>query len=137
MKKMSVRDRYFNIFKDGYSNKVAGCEDDNIYESTSGEPAEVADEFEEELLTQEDNGDEEIDYDDDSNYMDEFNGYGDDEGDDDFTDFEQDPDYKPLSEEGQATIKRPEDCVNIIEVISSFLNNYRENMAGLKKLIHL
>lgn len=107
-----------HINNDMYSNKAAGLEDENVFASVSEDTIDAVDGFSDEVETQMDDEDTEesmFDIDD--------------------MDLEEEPEEDEWSaiQEEQDNIdkKDPEDCINLMEIISCYTNNYRKNFADI------
>lgn len=107
------------INNDQYSNRAAGLESENVFNAVSEEPMEAVDAINDEVETQ--MSDEE----DDRALFSE-------------DDVEDDPEYSTNSEWDQAEEeyndvekKDPEDCINLMEIVSCYTNNYRKNFIEL------
>lgn len=105
------------INNDIYSNKAIGLESDNVFEGVSEEPLEAVDSINDEVETQiEDDGlfkEEEIE--DDPSYTSEKD------------------EWQNISEDQEEVDKKnPEDCINLMEIVSCFTNTYRKNFVSME-----
>ncbi|MGL5766782.1 MAG: hypothetical protein ACRCX8_14185 [Sarcina sp.] len=106
------------INNDIYSNKAIGLESDNVFEGVTEEPLEAIDSINEEVETQ----------------LDEDDGLFKEE------EVEEDPSYTSTKDEWEAVSedqdevdrKNPEDCINLMEIVSCFTNTYRKNFVSME-----
>lgn len=114
--------KYFKIVEkinnDIFSNVAAGLENDNVFESVTEEGIDAVDGINEEVETQ-------LDPDDD------YAVFKEDELEDDPS-YEEPNEWEIASKEHEEESKKnPEDCINLMEIVSCYTNNYRKNFVNL------
>lgn len=103
------------INSDQFSNRAAGLEDENVFAAVSDEPTEAIDNFSDEVETQID--------DENADETEMFNTDALNDEDDE----EVDEEWNAIQSEQEAVDKKdPEDCINLMEIVSCYTNNYRK-----------
>ena len=100
------------INQDEFSNKKLGLEDDNIFNAVSDEPTEALDNINDEVEEQ----------------MTDESMFNDVEVEDDpILDEEDQGEWDGIVEQAEKEDARdPEDCINLMEIVSGYTNNYRK-----------
>ncbi|MGL5716287.1 MAG: hypothetical protein ACRCX2_24930, partial [Paraclostridium sp.] len=110
--------KYYKLIEkintDKFSNRVAGLEDENIFNSVSEGPVDALDELNDEVESQ----------------IDEESMFSDVEIEED--EFYEEDEWSEVKKDQDAhDSKDPEDCINLMELVSCYTNNYRKEFVKI------